>query len=121
MSSIQHLAELKRITGHTIRLDLFDEVRDIKITDEMVSIGIDTAKYTGSRGRYRITKRGIILHVFRRDESTGVWSRTATVPVWWSTDEAFVPSVRDADPEWEQMCYRPGNHRNPQDGPLARP
>lgn len=121
MSSMRPLAVLKKVTGYSIHLGLFDEVRDIKVEPNVVTVGINSAKFTGGhRGRYRITHRGIILHVFRRDESTGVWSRSGMVPVWWSTDELHGEPARERDVEWEEMCYRPGNKRNPLDNTPRR-
>lgn len=121
MSDIKHpIAFVRDTCGVLIHLGMFDSVRDIKVTESTITLGINSAKFKSTRNGYQVTHRGIILHVFRRDESTGVWSRSGTVPVWWSTDELHGEPARERDVEWEEMCYRPGNKRNPLDGPLAR-
>jgi hypothetical protein len=117
MSDIKHpLAYVRDVTGKIIHLGMFESAGDIKVTDNVITLAVNRAQVKETRGfGWQVTKRGITLYSFRRDERTGVWALTGTVPVWWSTDELHgqPPKVRDA--EWEQMCYRPGNARNPLD------
>lgn len=119
--SAKHLATVRDITGKIIHLGMFESVKDLRVESDLLVLAVNRARYQATRdGGYRITERGVTLYSFRRDERSDTWSLAGTVPVWWSTDEVHGGREVVRDEEWEKMCYRPGNKRNPLDGPLAR-
>ena len=121
MTTKHPLAHVRDTTGKIIHLDLFDEVRDMKATEDEIVLTINTARYKQRRrGEYQITKRGVTMYRWMRDSRTESWVLTDVMPVWWSTDEMFGLYDKERDLEWEQMCYRPGTARNPLDGYIRR-
>ena len=111
---------VRDVTGKLIRLGMFDTVEGIAADENSITLTISSAKFrTLHEGRptesYHVTKRGMILYRFTRDESTGVWILADTVPVWWSTDERHGHCPRQQDHEWADLCHRPGTERSPMD------
>lgn len=110
MSDIKALAKVRDITGRIIRLGVFESVKDLKVEDDTLVLAVNRAQVreTGGFG-FQIKKRGVTLYIFRRDERTGVWSLTDTLPVWWSTDELHGLPAKERDLEWEALHH---NRRN---------
>lgn len=119
--SAKALATVRDITGKIIHLGMFESVKDLRVEENLLVLAVNRARYKTVRGGgYQITERGVTLYSFRRDEPSDTWTLTGTVSVWWSTDELHGAPARERDIEWEEMCYRPGNKRNPLDNTSRR-
>lgn len=114
------LAYVRDTTGKIIRLGMFESVAGLKVEESRITLAINTAKVKQVSGGYQITQRGTTLYTFTLEASTGVWSLTSTFPVCWSTDELHGQPRPARDTEWEELCYRPGSARNPQDNTARR-
>jgi hypothetical protein len=114
------LATVKRLTGKTIRLGMFEEVGNSTITDERIVVLVHRAKVKESRGGFIITHRGSTLYEFTCN-SLGAWIMGKPLTVWNETEEwhtafpGLTPAENAARLEWEELCYRPGTDSFPMD------
>lgn len=119
-STIENLAHIRKLTGASLRLRTFEEVRLVQVkSPELVYVMVSAVKSTEGRYGAKIVATGTSLHIFTKSE--GSWE----VQVIESWDEApaydFVrTSGRGMSPQeaheqstWEDLCYRPGTAKSP--------
>jgi hypothetical protein len=115
VTTIQQLAEVRRVTGQPITLRLGEELLQTSVSDQTVMLVIRTVRIQERYVGYKVTAQGTKLIICELG-SDGIWSIVKTVA--WDPD--FVPyevgtigGKSEADYRdhvaWEDDCFRPGN------------
>ncbi len=112
------VAAIGRETGRPsmLRLGMMESYKAatyIEGGDEF-TVMIRSAKVAENSRTIKVTKRGVRFVTFTRHGS--LW-HVVVENFWTETCDEVHHKFRSAtpDPEWEKLCYRPGNARFPQD------
>jgi hypothetical protein len=123
LTKMQVVALVRKITGEVIRLPLGHEINGYEITEESVKVVISTARVTSARYGLKVTHRGYVGRLWTRDV-TGAYVPADPIRMEWKleTPEVWASSARPyiealASEAWARLCYRPGNSKQPMDGP----
>jgi len=124
----QMIQSVQKMTGQAIRIGLLDEILEIKIRSEVITVGIKIYKVVEQASRWKVTNQGLrqltwkkVNNFWIRQHDTEVWipegmfepreihnfGRIQTDDVW-----------HDKREQWH-LCYRPGTAKSPMDGPYS--
>lgn len=116
------MEQIRQVTGQRFSLKDWETVNVCQIHDSIIMVQIETYDVRVLVREDQYNKKGVRYLAFVK--SGGRWGLETDMTVW---DESFVPYVYEkigrrktadeiiAQREYEKMCYRPGNSRNPLD------
>lgn len=125
MRTLEDLKVVKRVleaTGIHVTLSEYDSVRHVDWEDEIVRLALDVYEVRRTHKRDYIENHGVRLLFIKLVDSQ--WTLDTDMTSW---DESFEPYILEhygrrqsalevqEQREFEQMCWRPGNARNPLD------
>jgi hypothetical protein len=124
LTKMQVVALVRKITGEVIRLPLGHEINGYEITPEAVKLVISTARVSSLRHGLKVTHRGYVGRLWTRD-ATGRMVAQEPIRMEWKLAEPELFGMTSPRPyvealasdAWARLCYRPGNHAQPMDGP----
>lgn len=103
---------VKRECNYTVRLGVFESIRSAVVTDEKITLAVDRADVHEKRGELIITRRGVTLHSWKRNELDG-WSERLTHTSWYDIEPEHYSHWAGLDPieharksMWERMGLR---------------
>lgn len=125
---MQLRAQAQRTLGsRAIRLGVLDEIVAVRIQPDLITVTIKCYEVTESARRWKVTKSGIKLLAWRREEAS--WSTIEPVICWDEDADSFdlhrygsirTPErINDQEDQYEN-CYRPGTKQSPMRGWAAR-
>lgn len=121
LTKFQIAARISQVTGHKIKLQPYEYFDFIEITDDSLTLRIQSFKFKTKRGDVHVTHAGARMIGFRRDVHT--WVQTGQVAHYWRLETPVVytghatPSAEELASRrlWEHLCYRPGTSSFPLD------
>lgn len=125
MSPIKQKALVQHMTGR--RLQEYDEIVSLEKSDLETKIVLKLATVDRRSRRDKITAERVVLYVFTRAEVTHMWSPPEMIEVEMEVDfdhhrwgALNTPERHAAIMEQVETCYRPGTHKSPLPGWIAR-
>jgi len=125
----QMIQSVQKMTGQAIRVGLLDEILEIKIRPEVITVGIKIFKVVEQASRWKVTNQGLRQLTWKKVND--FWVRQHDTEVWipegiYETREIHNFGTIQTDAVWNDkrdqfhLCYRPGTARSPMQGPHAR-
>ncbi len=122
----QQMQAVMSMTGQAIRLGLLDEVLEIKIREDEITVSLRIFKVVEQTSRWKVVNEGLKRLRWVRKEQ--FWIRKHDEEVW-IPEGVYEPRYlhnfgaiqtesvwNDKRDQWH-LCYRPGTSRSPMDGP----